>query len=163
MKAKVNKMKNFLKSLFASKPQNASLVRTAAGRPINIDLQIAVAGLMIEVAGADHEIDEREVELVCDLLVSAFGVSEDEVDALVERAIKIRKSKQTSDQFIETVKSAYNANQLVRVLSMIWRLVGADSRVTSEEYKLANDLKFRLGLSSEQAAEAQKMAEEAVQ
>jgi uncharacterized tellurite resistance protein B-like protein len=148
-----------IKDFFAgSKSLQETLEVDQTGEPTTLDLQIATAVILIEMASADHEVAEAEAQEVCQLLFQNFGVGEENIPDLIEIAVNARKEKGKIDEFVDVINDKFNEAQKLRILAMVWKMVIADGKVDKYEERFAKQMMNRFRLSPEQAEEAMQMA-----
>jgi uncharacterized tellurite resistance protein B-like protein len=149
-----------LKEFFSGeKTLEASLEVDQSGKPSDRDLQVACAVLLVEMARVDNAVAPAEGHAVVRLMSDQFQIGEAEVPKLVETALEARKSKGKIDEFVKCINQRFSSPQKKKLLAMIWKVVLADSAIERDEERMAVQMRFRLQLSEEDAAEARRMAE----
>lgn len=152
-------MKKLLNRLFTKKPsERSTLDADKNGNPLTRGLKTAITALLVEMAGQDNEISSSEAEEICVLLAHEMNVPESELPALVQEAMQEKSKHGKVDAFVAQINEHLNAAQRIRLLAMVWKMIGADGKVDKNENRFAVQLKFRLMLSNEQEAEAREMA-----
>lgn len=150
-----------IKEFFAGKQAlTASLNADKDGAAANRDLHVAAAVLLIEMAGADKGVDQKEAETICAMLAREFSIPDSDIPELVQTAIAARKDKGKIDEFVKAINEHFQVRQRQTLLAMIWKVVLADGKIEKFEERLAVQMRFRFQLSEEQANEARAMAEQ---
>ena len=121
-------------------------------------LILAIAVLLLEMAGADDDYAPEEVKTCFRNLEKLFGLSDTEALKYLEEAEQVRSDKETVSHLIETLNQHFSEEQRVLVLSFIWKIVVADQKIEKNELRLANQIRVRLQLSEDQNEEARKIA-----
>ena len=99
-------------------------------------IHMACAALMLEVAEADYADDPEETRAILKALETEFGLTQQAVTALLERARK--ESAGASDMFPYThlLNQRLDHEQKCRVLTAMWRVAFADGNVDKYEEHL---------------------------
>ena len=100
------------------------------------DLQVAVAGLLVEVAHMQEDFDPAERATIRRLLAKRFGLADGDVDALIETAD--RRVQEAGDfwTFARVVKDRYDEAQRIAMIEMMWEVAYADGRLDDFEASL---------------------------
>lgn len=92
------------------------------------DQQIALAAamLLLEVAWADHEIEERELALIRSSLIALYDISESQVEAVIAEAKLEHQEISSIFQFTRMLNEHLNTDERRRLLENLWRLSAFD-------------------------------------
>lgn len=121
-------------------------------------LHLAAAMLLIEVAKADHSLDDTELERMRKVLADNWGLSQQDLADLVEAA---RDSSETSVSLHEHIDlinrhfSPQRKNELVRGL---WQVACADAQIHHHEEALIRRLADLLYVSHKDFIRAKHQA-----
>ncbi len=126
------------------------------------DLHVAVAAILIDLAGSDQEIDAHEADEICRLMQRHFGIPEGDIPALIETAMAAKRAQGKLDEFVACLNDRLDTKKRRLILTMIWKIVVADGKVDKMESRFATQMQFRLKLTEEDAAEARREAEASV-
>ncbi len=120
-----------LKALF-----DEGLARLNAATAPDIDaMPLAVTALLLEVARADHEVDEAERRSVVAAIARFCALDEQDLDKLVATAAEAVDASVSFYDFTSTVNERLSRAQKLELLEMLWRVAQADGRVDHyEEY-----------------------------
>jgi len=151
------KMLEVLKSLF-KKTGPKKLDVDKSGNGVDEPLVLAVLVILIEVSSADQVIDEEETIQLVTLLERYFGIPEDLTVKYVPQAIAERKATGSLDEFVKRINNAYSEYQREMLLTLVWRMVLADSKIDDKERKLVVQMRYRFKLSEEAADRAREKA-----
>lgn len=121
-------------------------------------LILAIAVLLLEMAGADDDFDPEEVKSCFRSLERLFALTDTEALQYLEEAEAVRSDKETVSHLIETLNQHFSEEQRVIVLSLVWKIVVADQKIEKHELRLANQIRVRLQLSESQGEEARTLA-----
>ena len=150
-------MFNKLKEFFQGEQTDVDVDRS--GAPTEHDLHLATAVILIEMAGADEEIDRAEAQTICATIQNQFGIPENEVPELIEVALAAKREAGKIDEFVKVINSNFNPTQRQRILMMVWKVVMADGKIDKFEQRFAEQMRNRFQLTVEQAEEAKQMAQ----
>ena len=89
-------------------------------------VRLATAALLVEVARADFDVDQREDAAIHDVLQSAFGLDEGDVATLVEEAQAEVDSSIALHPFTQLINTHFSAEEKERVIELMWHVVYAD-------------------------------------
>lgn len=119
-----------LKALF---DEGLALLKDASS---DIDpMPLAVAALLLEVARADHSVDDEERRAVLGALARFCELEDEDIDALVTTAAEAVDASVSFFDFTRTANDRLSRQQKVELLEMLWRVAQADGRVDHyEEY-----------------------------
>lgn len=119
-----------LKALF-----DEGLARLNANKPDIDPMPLAITALLLEVARADHEVDETERRAVLAAIARFCELDEQDLDRLVATAAEAVDASVSFYDFTSTLNERLSREQKVELLEMLWRVAQADGRVDHyEEY-----------------------------
>ena len=98
--------------------------------------ELAAAVLMVEVARADFDQDDREMAVVAQELAKQFGLSADEIKAITEKAQQTAEREVSLHRFVETLNDELEYDDKIAVLEMLWRVAYADGVLEKHEEHL---------------------------
>jgi uncharacterized tellurite resistance protein B-like protein len=120
-----------LKTLLQQFPVAADDVAAAQAAPM------AAAMLLLEVAWADQNITDEELQATRDAVQSMFGLSSEQVQALVDRAKTEHDTAISMYPFTRAVNESLSMDDKRHLILLLWRLAGADNDVdVHEEYTI---------------------------
>lgn len=97
--------------------------------------QLAIAALLIEVAMADHILDERELQSLQRLLKQKFTLSDLQIQELIELAREESADATSLHQFTNLVHQHCSEQEKFALLVAMWQLAFADQALDKyEEY-----------------------------
>ncbi len=141
-----------IRKLFSSEKAEA-----VAPEPVD-NVKLAAAAVLIGAARADGMFGVEEQEAILSGISLRLGVGGDKIGELLDQASDAFQASPL-ENFLETLRTRMNSDQLESILSIAWAVMAADGIVTEEETKFAVGLRQSLGLSLEQSLRARKMAE----
>jgi uncharacterized tellurite resistance protein B-like protein len=100
------------------------------------DLQVAVAGLLVEVARMHENFDPAERDTIRRLLTKRFGLTDQDVEALIEAADQRVQEAGDFWTFARVVKDRFDEAQRVAMIEMMWEVAYADGRLDDFEASL---------------------------
>ncbi len=99
-----------------------------------LDLDLAAATLLLEIAWTDHHVDPREAQVARHQLRRLFvDADEAELDLLVERARERVKEATGLYPFTAAVNARASLEEKRRLLTALWRVALADGSVSPLE------------------------------
>ncbi len=98
---------------------------------------MAAAMLLLEVAWADQNITEAEVASTRDAVQAMFKLTNEQVQALVDRAKSEHDTAISMYPFTRAVNDALSMEEKRQLILLLWRLAGSDSSIdVHEEYTI---------------------------
>ena len=98
---------------------------------------MAAAMLLLEVAWADQNITEAEVASTRDAVRAMFKLTNEQVQALVDRAKSEHDTAISMYPFTRAVNDALSMEEKRQLILLLWRLAGSDSSIdVHEEYTI---------------------------
>ncbi len=119
-----------------------------------------VADLLIEAAAADGHIDAGETALVARLLAERFDLDEAATDRLLEQALADHENRVEMHRLTSGLRDAFDHEERVELLSLIWAVVLADEELAPLEAQLMRRLAGLLFISDVESAQARQLARE---
>lgn len=104
--------------------------------PVDPDrIGLAMAGLLVEAARADHQITEDELRTLGGLLAQRFDMDSGEADSLVHRARDAVERSVSMFEFTRPLQDALSYEERIEFVRMLWDVVFADRQLDRyEEY-----------------------------
>lgn len=97
------------------------------------ELQIATAVLLVEVARADFNEDEVEIEAVGDLLKAHLGLARDDVATLIDEAQRQADHAASLQAFTRQLHEELSLEEKHRIVELLWRVALADDTLDKHE------------------------------
>ena len=116
-----------LKTLLQQFPVAPDEVGTEQAAPM------AAAMLLLEVAWADQNISDAELEATRDAVQSMFGLTHEVLQALVDRAKSAHDTAISMYPFTRAVNESLSMDDKRHLILLLWRLASADSGVDVHE------------------------------
>lgn len=129
----------------------------AAGRDRDT-LQVAAAALLVEAAMMDETFDGSERVAIERLLTERFDLSAGEVASLVEEAKTEVESSNQLFGFTRIVADAFDNEQRVELMGMLWEVAYADGELHDLEASLMRRLAGLLHVSDRDSGRARQAA-----
>ena len=96
-------------------------------------VELAAAVLLVEVAWADHQVADAEMRAIERALRSVLGLSDEDVQALIEESRAAQRESVGLHGFTRTIVEAWSAEQRFDLLVQLWRLAYSDSGLDKYE------------------------------
>lgn len=119
-------MLSTLKNLFSEPPGDAEVDEEHTR-------QLAAAALLIEVARADFTQDANEERAMAGLLKNSLGLSEVEINSLLERASDEVDSATSLYEFTRLINDHYDIDAKRALVTDMWRVAYADAELDKYE------------------------------
>jgi len=132
------------------------LSKDRSGAPADIEIQAAVALLLLEAAHGDEAYVWREHRAIVSGLKRAFGLRKAEVLRLLERSEEIRPPRVRLADVTQVILDRYDAAQRQKIIRLLWEIVTADGIVEEWEKVFATHVARTVGISDEEAAVARQ-------
>jgi uncharacterized tellurite resistance protein B-like protein len=102
--------------------------------------KLAMAQLLLELVRADFSADTSEIAAVRQLLGRAYGLSEQDLDALLKEADeRVARSVSLHDA-VNALNAALSHEQRRELMAMLWRVAYADGKLDKYEEALLRRL-----------------------
>jgi len=121
-------------------------------------LQLAVAVLLVEAARMDSEFDADERDTVAQLLARRFELGDAAAQALLDEAETKAQDSVELYTFTRTVKDAFEHEDRVEFMQMLWEVAYADGELHHYESNLMRRVAGLVHVSDRESGEARKRA-----
>jgi uncharacterized tellurite resistance protein B-like protein len=111
-----------------------------AGELAEHELRLATAALLIEMTRADFGVNHEEMQAVCDALQRTFELTTQETDELVALAEEEVRQSASLFEFTHLVDKAFDLEQKIHVVELLWRVAYSDSHLCKHEEHLVRKL-----------------------
>jgi len=88
--------------------------------------ELATAVLLVEVARADHRVEEQELATIRRLLLERLSLCEEEVDSLLQQAGEEADHLVSLQHITRRMNEQLSQQEKLRVVEMMWQVVYAD-------------------------------------
>ena len=89
-------------------------------------IELATAVLLVEVARADHRVEEQELATIRRLLLERLSLCEEEVDSLLQQAGEEADHLVSLQHITRRMNEQLSQQEKLRVVEMMWQVVYAD-------------------------------------
>jgi uncharacterized tellurite resistance protein B-like protein len=124
------------------------------------EVQVAAITLMVEAGLSNGTYLDSELGRAVDFSRSEFCLTDAEAGELLEIVRILRFNPAKVDDLIVLLRQNLKTDQLIQLLSVVWKILLADGKIDSQESEYAASVRRKLGLTMEQAVLAQQMASE---
>jgi uncharacterized tellurite resistance protein B-like protein len=138
--------------------RRAELDHDASGEAADLELRASTAVLLLEAAYGDEDYAWSEHHAIVKGLEHAFGIGRSETLELLERANEIRPPAVALADVTKVIRERYDAEQRQAIVTLLWRVIGADAVVEEWEAAFATHVAGAVGLDPETAAAARDRA-----
>ena len=144
-------MIDILKRFFSPDTKNG---KAPAGQDSDHELIVAVCALFLEMGRIDETFTPQETEQVLSILTDKYGLSAEDLDALVAEADRELHDSVDLWQFARVINDRYRPEQKEKLIERLWRIVYVDGKMDRHEHYLMNKLSNLLRLSHQQMIDA---------
>ncbi|MES2958637.1 MAG: TerB family tellurite resistance protein [Pseudomonadota bacterium] len=106
---------------------------SASERAVEHTLQLATAVMLIEVMRADAQFDNTERRAVIDALRAKFGLTDEEIDRLIELAGQAARRATDWFEFTSHINAHFDMAAKVRMVEYMWSVAYADGHLHDHE------------------------------
>jgi len=99
-------------------------------------LQVAAAALLMEMANADHDLNQTEADHITNTIRSTFGLTDAETDDLVRLAEDETESSTSLHEFTSLINQHWPLDKKIRLVELMWQVAYADLEVDKHEQHL---------------------------
>lgn len=121
-------------------------------------VQMAAATLLLEVAWADHDIADEELDIVAETLQSQFDLDEEEIGEVIEASRAAHDESVGLYGFTRTLVEAWDEPERFELVVMLWKLAFADDRLDRFEEHTIRKIAELLYVSHARFIEAKRTA-----
>ena len=125
-----------------------------AGKDIEREVIVAIGALFLEMGRIDETFTEQETAKVISILTNKYGLSGEDVDALLDEADRELKESVDLWQFARVINDRYSIAKKEKLIERLWQIVYVDGKMDKYEHYLMNKLSKLLGLSHRQVIDA---------
>ena len=99
-------------------------------------INLAAAALLIEVARADLELDDREQNKIIELLQTTLQLPEEDIHSLITLATEESESASSLFEFTTLINEHYSDEQKQVLMEQLWHVAFADDELDKYEEHL---------------------------
>jgi len=147
----LTKIKSFFENNFS--------VDKALAVPLEHQLNLAAAALLIEMVLQDDHINGKEVAEVKKLLTAHFDISETEVDSLYALAEEEKHRATDYHQFTKLIAKHYTQPQKIQLIESLWRVAFADQELDKYEEHMVRRISDLIHVSHKDFIQARHRVE----
>ncbi|MDH3356677.1 MAG: TerB family tellurite resistance protein [Desulfobacteraceae bacterium] len=144
-------MLNIVKRFFSKEKLGSP---DANGQETGHDIHVATCALLVEIARIDGTFTKEEMETVISILKEKYGLSRENIDALIVEAEKQLEDSVDLWQFARLINENYSNEEKTEIIETLWQIVYVDGKMDQYEHYLMNKLKNLLRVSHNQLIDA---------
>ena len=144
-------MLNIVKRFFSKEKLGSP---DADGQETGHDIHVATCALLVEIARIDGTFTKEEMETVISILKEKYGLSRENIDALIVEAEKQLEDSVDLWQFARLINENYSNEEKTEIIETLWQIVYVDGKMDQYEHYLMNKLKNLLRVSHNQLIDA---------
>lgn len=97
------------------------------------DIERVSAALLVEIARADHQLEDAEIASITDALKQSSSLPDAEIVSIVSAAVVDADSAISLHEHTRLVNEHFNRAQKVMLIEQMWRVAAADGNVDRYE------------------------------
>lgn len=97
------------------------------------DVERISAALLVEIARADHILDEEEIESITMALEGSSSLSKEELNSIVSAAVVDADAAVSLHEHVRIVNEHFDRDQKIQLLEQMWRVAAADGNIDQYE------------------------------
>lgn len=140
-----------VKKLFKSRQASNS-------EPLESDVRLATARLMLEVVKADGRVDRIELITMTEVLRRQFNLRQEDLNALFAQISKSRPDEEALKKITRTICETWGNAKRMKLLENLWLVALADQTIDQDENTLVRKLAGLLCLNEMQIFQTQENA-----
>ncbi len=117
-----------------------------------------IAGLLIEAAMADGELDQDELSSISHVLTNQLELTDNEVNSIIEKAIVAHQDRIEIHSLVQAIRAETDAEGRLAIMEMAWMVVLADGQNHEYEAQLMRRLAGLLFVKDVDSGRAAKRA-----
>lgn len=119
----------WISRISAAKPDSES----SSGAGSIADVERVSAALLVEIARADHNLDDAEIASIRDALKQSSLLPDEEIDSIVTNAMVDADSAISLHEHIRMVNEHFDRANKLMLIEQMWRVAAADGDVDRYE------------------------------
>ena len=96
-------------------------------------LEIAAAALLFEVSRSDYNTDDKDREIITELIKRQFCLSEQEAETLLQLAEQEVHDATSLHQFVSLLNENWSPRQRLKLVELMWQVAYADDVLNDHE------------------------------
>jgi uncharacterized tellurite resistance protein B-like protein len=149
----IDKIKSLI---FGNKPEEKNSM-VIGGHEDN-ELAIAAIALLIEAAVMDGDFDDKERQVIANLISEHFELNDEETQALIETGEQAAEQSNQLFAFASIIKQGFEVEDRVEIVEMLWDVACADGKVHDYEANLVRRVAGLIHVSDRESGHARKRA-----
>jgi len=118
------------------------------------DVSLAVTALMVEIMRIDDKLEDAEHSAIMLVIEQRFGLSGNEIHALIEKARKAVDQAFDMHQFTSAIVKGFSTEERIVIITELWSIAMADGYVDPYEEQLIRRIADLLGIHHRQYIKA---------
>lgn len=118
------------------------------------DIRVATCAILLEMANIDGEFSDAERDKIISILKRDYQLSDEHAAELIETSKGELKQSIDLWQFTNLINQNYSAEEKIRIIEMIWKIVYTDGTLDKHEDYLVHQLANLLRLNHKQLIDA---------
>ena len=123
-------------------------------------LKLATAAILIEMMQQDHEVSEREKQIVKNALSEKFALNDEETSELFVLAKQELKDATDYHQFTSLITQNYTQPQKIKIIEYLWDVAYADGQLHKYEEHMVRRIADLIHVSHKDFLQAKHRSEE---
>lgn len=112
------------------------------------EIELAAVILLVDVASADQNFDNKEYQAISDGMRRTFGTTKEQVGALVQEAKNALANLRGASKYADLLRDNLDAKERLAVYELIEEVIAADGQVAGFEEYLRQKFAKLLGITT---------------
>ena len=123
------------------------------------DKAVLISSLMIECAKVDDSFDQKEHELIKNLLKQKLHLTDEETENCFTESLKLSSESVELYSLTKDIRENFSKDEIIIIFEYLWKIILVDNKIDDFEYSIMTKLTGLFHLTGKESAEAKRNAE----
>ena len=109
---------------------------------------ILFTGLLVEAAEIDGKIDETEILIIKNSIISLYEISDEKVDLIINKCLESAGEPNLLHYFTSKINKEFDYDKKINLLEILWETIMADGQIHDFESNLIRRLSGLMYISN---------------
>ena len=105
-------------------------------------------GLLVEAAEIDGKIDETEILIIKNSIISLYEISDEKVDLIINKCLESAGEPNLLHYFTSKINKEFDYDKKINLLKILWEIILADGQIHDFESNLIRRLSGLMYISN---------------
>jgi len=125
----------------------------------DLDKAGLVSSLMIECANSDDSFDQKELNLIKNILVQKLHLTSQEAESCFNESLKSSSESVELYSLTKDIRENFSKNEILIIFEYLWQIILVDNKIDDFEDSIMSKLTGLFHLTGKEKAEAKRNAE----